>query len=148
MLEFTEPARHSCFRLPADFRIKQGSFMISWKISAKSCKNILFKTSSSLNRQLWQIQLIIQITLRANACLWMTQRVPVIACSLSFTKAAINPEREPSITGVPSVQTPSRFYIEGLFFFKRSETVARISEAFDAILSAFENRIYSSIAQS
>jgi hypothetical protein len=78
----------------------------------------------------------------------MTQRVPVIACSLSFTKAAINPEREPSITGVPSVQTPSRFYIEGLFFFKRSETVARISEAFDAILSAFENRIYSSIAQS
>jgi hypothetical protein len=126
---------------------RKGSFMISWKISAKSCKNLLFKTTSSLNRQLWQIQLNIQI-LTTNACLWMTQRVPVIACFLSSTKAAMNPERQSSITRVPSVQTPSRFYIKGLFFFKRSKTVARISEAFDAVLSAFENRIYSSTAQS
>jgi hypothetical protein len=78
----------------------------------------------------------------------MTQRVPVIACFLTFIKAAMNPKRQPRITGVPSVKTPSRFYIEELFFFKRSETVASISEAFDAVLSAFENRIYSSIAQS
>jgi hypothetical protein len=29
MLEFTEPARHIYFPLPADFKMKQGSFMIS-----------------------------------------------------------------------------------------------------------------------
>jgi hypothetical protein len=72
----------------------------------------------------------------------MTQRVPVIACFLSFTKAVMNPDRQPSITGVPSVHKPTSFYIEVLFFFKRSETFARISEAFDAVLSAFENINY------
>jgi hypothetical protein len=54
----------------------------------------------------------------------------------------MNPERQPSIAGVPSVQTPTSFS-QGRPFFKKPETIAKTLEAFDVVSSAFQKIISS-----
>jgi hypothetical protein len=75
-----------------------------------------------------------QVIMAGKACLWMAQRVPVMAELFSFTDVMI-PRRQPSNTRAPSVQTQRSF-------FQKSETLAKTSEAFNAFFSVLYMRIY------
>lgn len=94
----------------------------------------------------WQLCQIHQGVVAVKACLWIMHRVPFVAGFFSYAKI-MNLKCSLSIARALSVQTPTSFFHELIFSWKKSETCQTVG-SLSCCLQCFWGRISTSTALS